>query len=81
MARTTKKQRIIEALNCILEEAHVTRTHDKVCILAYNIACDVGGINLYDIRGNIFFGYQKECVDEFHRTGTVTKPAHVDLRF
>ena len=81
MARTTKKQRIIEALNCILEEAHVTSVHDEIAILAYNIAAETGGIGFYDYNGSVFFGDREKCGEEYILTGTVTKPAHVDLRF
>ena len=81
MRRTTKKQRVIEALNQIIEEANVTRTHDKVCMLAYNIAQDTGGIGLYDYDGQVFFKDAERGAAEFHATGKVTKPYSVKLTY
>lgn len=81
MPRTTKKQRIIEALNRILEEANVTSVNDTVCLFAYNIAKDTGGIGLYDYDGKVFFKDEDEGKREYHSTGKVTKPRRVNLTY
>lgn len=81
MSRTTKKQRIIEALNRIIEEANVTSTSDTVCLIAYNIAKDIGGIGLYDYDGKVFFKDSEDATFEYHALGRVRKPARVKLRY
>lgn len=78
---TTKKQRIIEALNRMLEEANVTNVNDKVCKLAYNIAKDTGGIGLYDYDGQVFFKSVEDGTREYRACGKVYKPARIELRY
>lgn len=77
----TKKQRIIEALNRMLEETECTSPHDRVAMLAYNIAQDTGGIGLYDYDGKVFFKSVEEGTREYRACGKVYKPARIELRY
>lgn len=81
MPKTTKKQRIIEALNRILEEEDVTKANDTICLLAYNIAKDTGGIGMYCYDGKVFFKDEDEGALEYHALGRVCRPARVKLRY